>query len=362
MRWDIFCKVIDNHGDTGVCWRLAADLASRGEAVRLWIDDPSPLAWMSPQGAPGVDVRHWTPDADWPAPADVGDTVVEAFGCTLPDAFVARMATAPVPPAWINLEYLTAEAFAERQHGLPSPIFHGPGAGLVKRFHHPGFTAGTGGLLRERDLPARQAAFDAARWLAGHGITTRPGERRIALFCYEPPALPALLQQLRDSRQPTRLLVAAGRATQAVRNALESEISSQIGLQSSSNLESSLSISYLPWLTQAEFDQLLWAADINFVRGEDSLVRAIWAGKPFVWQLYPQDDGAHHAKLDAWLAMLGAPPDLQALYHCWNGNGAGPLPLLDGAGWQPVFTALRERLAAQDDLATQLLRHAAKKS
>ncbi|HEY0886111.1 MAG TPA: elongation factor P maturation arginine rhamnosyltransferase EarP, partial [Ramlibacter sp.] len=22
MLWDIFCKVIDNHGDIGVCWRL----------------------------------------------------------------------------------------------------------------------------------------------------------------------------------------------------------------------------------------------------------------------------------------------------------------------------------------------------
>ncbi|MEO7887531.1 MAG: elongation factor P maturation arginine rhamnosyltransferase EarP, partial [Polaromonas sp.] len=44
LQWDIFCKVIDNFGDIGVCWRLAADLASRGHKVRLWVDDASALA------------------------------------------------------------------------------------------------------------------------------------------------------------------------------------------------------------------------------------------------------------------------------------------------------------------------------
>ena len=71
MRWDLFCRVIDNYGDIGVCWRLAADLGARGEAVRLWVDDPSALAWMAPQGAPGVELVHWTaqpPDLAAPDP------------------------------------------------------------------------------------------------------------------------------------------------------------------------------------------------------------------------------------------------------------------------------------------------------
>ena len=55
--WDIFCQVIDNFGDIGVCWRLAADLAARGHQVRLWVDDASALHWMAPQGAAGVEVR-----------------------------------------------------------------------------------------------------------------------------------------------------------------------------------------------------------------------------------------------------------------------------------------------------------------
>ncbi len=358
MRWDIFCKVIDNHGDAGVCWRLAADLASRGQQVRLWIDDPAPLAWMAPTGAPGVEVQPWTAHAPWPAP---GDVVVEAFGCTLDDAFVRRMAAASRPPAWINLEYLTAETFAERQHRLPSPVWHGPGAGLTKHFFYPGFTAGTGGLPREAELPARQAAFDADRWLAQLGIAPRPGERRVALFCYEPAALPALLAQLRQCAQPTRLLVAAGRATQAVQNLVKAEISGEIGHKSAPDIDSSLLISYLPWLPQPEFDGLLWAGELNLVRGEDSLVRAIWAGRPFLWQLYPQDDGAHHTKLAAWLKLLGGPPSLHAAYRAWNGDTAAPLPPLDTAGWQPAFTALRGRLLAQDDLSSQLIRFAAEK-
>jgi len=62
MQWDLFCRVIDNFGDIGVCWRLAADLAGRGEAVRLWTDDAGALAWMAPQGAPGVQVCAWPAD------------------------------------------------------------------------------------------------------------------------------------------------------------------------------------------------------------------------------------------------------------------------------------------------------------
>ena len=56
LTWDIFCNVVDNFGDIGVCWRLACNLASRGKRVRLWVDDVSPLAWMAPSGYPNVEV------------------------------------------------------------------------------------------------------------------------------------------------------------------------------------------------------------------------------------------------------------------------------------------------------------------
>ena len=59
--WDIFCTVIDNHGDLGVCWRLTRQLRDAGQRVRLWVDDASALAWMAPTAhqEPGIEVRPW---------------------------------------------------------------------------------------------------------------------------------------------------------------------------------------------------------------------------------------------------------------------------------------------------------------
>ncbi|MDM0105908.1 elongation factor P maturation arginine rhamnosyltransferase EarP [Variovorax sp. J22R24] len=356
MRWDIFCKVIDNHGDAGVCWRLAAALAGHGETVRLWIDDPSALAWMAPGGCKGVSVIAWTKDtaAIQAANAPSPDVLVEAFGCDPAPEIVAVFAQqAPRSGSshrWINLEYLSAEPYVERLHGLPSPVFREPGAGLTKHFFYPGFTTATGGLLREPDLMARRERFDRGSWLSRHGIPWQ-GELLVSLFCYEPPALEALLAQFERAGQPTRLLVTAGRATAA--------------LPPGPAQRGALSISWLPYLQQAEFDHLLWACDLNFVRGEDSLVRAIWAGAPFIWQIYPQDDDAHHTKLEALLDWLTAPPSLRSFHHLWNGMARNALPDLTPAtleSWGSTALAARACLLGQDDLLTRLRRCVVQKS
>ena len=356
MRWDLFCQVIDNYGDIGVCWRLAADLGRRGHTVRLWVDDASALAWMAPHGAPGVLVLPWPaqPPADGP-----GDVVVEAFGCEIAPDFVAAITEATRTrgrsPVWINLEYLSAESYVERCHRLPSPLMSGPGAGLTRWFFYPGFTARTGGLLREGDLQARLAAFDPEAWRARHGIA--PGTCAVSLFCYEPPALPQLLAQL-AKHTDAKLLVTPGRATQAVLH--------EISLKPSLEKRGQLSISYLEPCPQAAFDEMLWACDLNFVRGEDSLVRALWAGQPFVWHIYPQHDDAHHAKLHAFLDWLQAPPSLRQAHAAWNGLEApDTLPQLDKTllvQWRACVQAARARLLAQSDLLTQLLGFVREKS
>ena len=376
MQWDIFCEVIDNHGDIGVCWRLACQLAARDQRVRLWVDDGAALRWMAPQGNAGVQVIDWsdaaavTEAARQASGARAPHVLIEAFGCNPAPELIACLAAAlsgaddadanvgtvddgirpPAPYAWINLEYLSAEDYVERMHGLPSLVRSGPGTGLTKHFFYPGFTAATGGLLREPDLSKRQAAFDRPAWLAAQGIDWH-GERLVSLFCYEPTALPGLLARWANGPQRTRLLVTAGRAAQAVTAALQ-----QIPNPGA------LSMSILPLLTHPEFDELLWACDLNFVRGEDSLVRAIWAGKPFVWQIYPQDDDVHQVKLEAFLLMLAAPPSLRRFYKVWNDRSdtATPVPfdpcdaeLLQD--WSAVVHAARDRLCAQPDLVTQLL-------
>ena len=331
QQWDIFCRVVDNYGDAGVCWRLARALAARGQVVRLIIDDTTPLRWMAPQGTPGVQVLPW------PGPAQPGDVVIEAFGCDPPQAFVASMATRARPPVWINLEYLSAEPYVERSHALPSPQPNG----LTKWFYFPGFTARTGGLLRDGGVAP---GFDGRGWLTSQGWAPLPGERVVSLFCYDNPALPDLLQSL--AARPTLLLLTPGFAQAQVRAAAPA-----------------VRLVALPWLDQEGYDALLAACDINFVRGEDSLLRALWAGVPMVWQAYPQHDGAHFAKLAALLAQWQAPPEVAALWRAWNGwPGQAWTDWPDTARWAASQRAWRTRLLAQDDLTTQLLGFASGKA
>ncbi|MBI3349816.1 MAG: elongation factor P maturation arginine rhamnosyltransferase EarP [Burkholderiales bacterium] len=329
MLWDLFCRVIDNHGDLGVCWRLARDLVARGHGVRLWLDDATALAWMAPEHPAGIAVHAW-PDGD--VAVQPGDVVVEAFGCELPPAFVARMAARQPAPRWINLEYLSAETYVERSHGLASPQFSGPGAGLTKHFFYPGFTPRTGGLLREPGLLEKAETSDGPGWLARHGWAPRPGERVVSLFAYANAKLPALLEEL--ATQPTLLLASPG--------PLQARITERPGLR----------FIPLPYLRQDDYDRLLWACDLNFVRGEDSFVRAQWAGKPFVWQIYPQDDGAHAAKLEAFMAAARLPKHWAAFWRGWN--GVAPLPALLVPDADRVL-AWRAELAAQPDLVSQLV-------
>jgi len=152
MLWDIFCDIIDNHGDLGVTWRLSEALANRGESVRLWIQgDASALDWMAPQGHPRVRVLGWEECPTSPT-GPPGDVLLEAFGCEPPMAWVQHCAeqgreNEQAFPVWINLEYLSAEAYVERCHGLASPVMSGPGKGQTKWFFYPGFTDKTGGLI-----------------------------------------------------------------------------------------------------------------------------------------------------------------------------------------------------------------------
>jgi len=354
--WDVFCHVVDNLGDIGVCWRLAANLAASGQQVRLWIDQPEPLRWMAPGAVEGtypwVEVIPWT----MPLPAGRCESLapaqvwVETFGCHPPKdaqtALAGQLAKGATPPVWLNLEYLSAESYVERSHGLPSPVMSGPLKGLGKWFFYPGFTAATGGLLRETDLIERQAGFDAPAWLLQKKLPAISA-KRISVFCYEPTALPDLIRGASSDGGPIDWLVTPGRAAQAMNAAL-----------ADCHLPESSHVHFLPAFPQNEFDHLLWTCDLNLVRGEDSLVRAIWAGKPFVWHIYPQEDHAHHAKLDAFLDWLEAPESLRRFHHIWNGMSKAE-SIWPGwsvvSEWHDCVQLARSRLLAQRDLATQLL-------
>lgn len=342
--------MIDNHGDLGVSWRLAVNLAQRGHAVRLWVDDASALAWMAPQGHPHVEVGNWS---DATAISMIGDVVVEAFGCRLPAHIESLIAQHQA--TWKNLEYLSAEKYVAQSHGLPSPVMYGPAKGHTKWFFYPGFVAGTGGLIRERNLQQKHTDFDRKKWLARYAhqtsMTNICSETRwISLFCYEPKPLQALIQKCVIDETPTHLLVTQGRSQLAVAHVLKL-------LNMSTHGTGNLQISQLPYLAQEDYDHLLWSCDLNFVRGEDSVVRALWSGKPFVWQIYPQEDQAHHKKLQAFCELLHMPRDLLAMHMVWNGISANQIfplesrQLLDWTAWASQTT---QQLQRQDDMVTQL--------
>ncbi|AFQ48786.1 elongation factor P maturation arginine rhamnosyltransferase EarP [Burkholderia cepacia] len=331
---DLFCTVIDNFGDIGVCWRLARQLAhEHGWQVRLFVDDLHTFTRLLPgvdpdagrQTLDGIVVEHW--HAEVGDALEIADVVIEAFACELPGAYLAAMAQRARRPVWINLEYLSAEDWVADFHLRPSPHPRYP---LLKTFFFPGLSAGTGGVLKERDLDARRTAFEAdaaaraAWWQRATGdMPPAPGTTIVSLFAYGNPAVDALLAQWRDSPSPIVALVPAGRVSPALARFFGVE-SFDAGARARSGNLTAYGLAFVP---QADYDALLWVADVNFVRGEDSFVRAQWARKPFVWHIYPQADDAHLPKLDAALAHLSAGladaprAALERFWHAWNGAG-----------------------------------------
>lgn len=368
VTWDIFCRVVDNFGDIGVCWRLARQLVAEHRFnVRLWVNDLETFARISPavdatldrQALDGIDIYRWRERFSDVVP---GDVVIEAFGCELPANFKRAMAEKSKAPAWINLEYLSAESWVSGTHGLPSP--HGA---LIKYFFFPGFVTETGGLLRERDLldkckrfqaePVLQAAF----WQSLGIAMPQPNELRVSLFCYENPALPALLQQWSRGTTPVTCLVPKGTATKALEEFFAAPICESAQIFTAGKL----TLHLMPFLEHERYDQLLWACDLNFVRGEDSFVRAQWAARPFVWHIYPQNDNAHRIKLDAFLALFcshmpAASADaLRSFWRGWNGDGLAPTAwgewLESRASIASQASHWVEELPRQADLATALV-------
>jgi uncharacterized repeat protein (TIGR03837 family) len=366
--WDVFCSVVDNYGDVGVTWRLARQLvAEHGLGVRLWVDDLTAFVRLCPgadasaaqQWQAGVSVHHWP--KDW-QPTEVADVVIEAFACRLPPAYVEAIAECSPRPVWINLEYLSAEDWVTGCHGLPSVQSNG----LRKFFFFPGFLPTTGGLLRERNLIETRQAFqrngmERGRFLHELGVAPDDDARLISVFAYENPGIGAWLDAVSADVRPTHLLVPEGRILGDVQHWLDVD-GMQAGAQEK---RGSLTVQVLPFVRQEDYDRLLWCCDFNVVRGEDSFVRAQWAGRPLLWHIYEQDDDAHWAKLDAFLELYLAglsPAAAQALtdfWRAWNAGQAG------AASWQALLEHWAEveshagnwslQQASHADLATTLV-------
>jgi uncharacterized repeat protein (TIGR03837 family) len=375
----IFCRVIDNFGDAGICGRLARQMADEHRfAVSLFIDLPETLEPLAPQlrlakagtpdESPGYSrdssrssgdsdpsfqplerrsIAHETAEGlstahdgsgevrviQWVEGDEAGMlgrahrdpvAIVSGFGCDLPAGVRAGLGTSGrAAPVWVDFEYLSAEDWVESFHGRASPK---PQDSAVAHYFFPGFTPLTGGLLRERDLDERRIHFQAsgksARFLAGLGLAdqgedsrlerrvrpdanrtwahathVQPRTQRISLFCYPNAPLSDWLQAVAESEEPTLVCATAPIASAALSAAGASPDADRFS-------RGNLQIRRLPMLSQDDYDRLLWCCDLNIVRGEDSWIRAHWAARPFIWQPYPQSEGVHLTKLEAFLKRM----------------------------------------------------------
>jgi uncharacterized repeat protein (TIGR03837 family) len=364
--------VVDNFGDIGICWRLARQFhGDHGIAVTLWVDDLASFRRIWPgvsvdaaeQMVDGVRVVHWRDQDGIFQPADVADIVIEFFGVDIPPGYIAAMAQCEPRPVWINYEGLSAEAWVEGCHSLPS--MH-PRLKLTKHFFFPGFTDKTGGLLRERGLLDARDRFQAdpaarAGFLARLGVTQdEMTTLTVSLFCYPHAPVAEMFAAWRAGDRPVTCLVPQGVAREQVGDFLGAEPA-----PGAAATHGNLTVRVIPFLSQDDYDRLLWSCDLNFVRGEDSWVRAQWAGRPFIWHIYPQDENLHHVKLRAFLKQYAENLDSLVDFSLrWNGV-EGEVP----ADWPGLWTSLQAgvstitkrnaewqaRMLANGDLVSNLL-------
>lgn len=310
-RWDIFCKIVDNYGDIGVCWRLAQQLAHEHAInVRLFVDDMTVAKKIIPalditapiQVINQVQIVTWaTIEANQIVVNRIAlnevDVVLETFGCELPAPYLQHLSFKTI---WINLEYLSAESWVSEFHAKPSKH---PTLALTKYFYFPGFFESTGGLIREKDLIKQRNAFIASQesqnnfWQQVIGGESNSQDIKLSLFCYPQAHIKKLIEDLQKTNRPISIFMLFNSTMIEVKT-IFADFKYNIGEVYQKN---NLTIYVVPFLSQTDYDHLLWACDLNFVRGEDSWIRAIWASKPFIWQPYIQSDDVHLNKLNAFL-------------------------------------------------------------
>lgn len=355
MSIDIFCDVIDNFGDAGVCWRLASIFSRELRLpVKLYINDAETLSKITsdfdPKKLPiiveGIEIHRWE-DAETALPSQV---VIETFGCRIPFAFEEKIAAARPQPVWINLEYLSAESWVEGCHGLPSPH---PTLNVNKYYFFPGVTDKTGGLMIEQDLFVRQRQFSKGRNKFLEAFSLNPSVFTVFVFCYPSAPLDTFYETLRKTEKDINLLLPEGAATDIL-----------IDLHKK-NPAHNIHLGISKMVPQADFDKFLWASDALIIRGEDSFARAQLSGKPFIWNIYSQTEETHIKKLEAfgerikpfygesyeaWLNMnLSWSKSPEQLALCWK-NWCCKLPLLEKSSirW-------RDHLVSLSSLADNLL-------
>lgn len=318
LSFDIFCNVIDNFGDLGVCLRLSMDLSSLGHKVYLYCDSLETYEKIKPKNLlennNKLNIFKWDHNLQYKA----SDIVILAFSCHLSDNLLDEIKNKQ--STIINLEYLSAEDFVESCHLRPSFINN-----LNAYFFFPGVTNKTGSIVIEKTFKDKINSYykDKSKLNLLNDFKKNDYERKVSVFSYENKQIEYLVNAFSKSKKHTLMQVFEGKSLDNLNKILHLNLK----INETHNIDN-LTIKAIAMTDIITYDDILLNSDINLVRGEDSIVRAMLCGKPFLWQIYIQDEDTHIVKLNAMLARIKNVVKDKAnmdnfikLLNSYNGNG-----------------------------------------
>ena len=303
---DIFCKIIDNYGDIGVIYRLIKELKityGNDVNIRLIINKLDEFRAINSQ----IEDKNYQQIESYLCMTydyleknlenlSVPDVIIEGFGCDIPRKY--KNLAYQKSKLIINLEYLTGEKWGEDFHLMESII---PSSITKKVFFIPGFDENSGGLLisdRTKKKVNKNKKFYLEKYFGD--IENYDDKLKGTVFTYEKNFLP-LLDALNNLNRDCILLLMGDKTQQSIKKILP-EIKKDFGNQYKYGR---IIIKFQNFLSQEEYEEVIQVADFNYARGEDSIVRAIISGHPFLWHIYCQEDFVHMEKLNGFLSKYG---------------------------------------------------------
>lgn len=302
---DIFCEIIDNYGDIGVVFRTAKELQkifpkSKIRAFLNKLDEfkkiNSQVLDLPSQNIDGIEYITFDYLRDNANELLTAQVIIEAFGCQIPKEYMEI--AYDNSELLINLEYLSAEDWIEDFHLQSSPLGRGK---LKKVFFMPGFTEKSGGVIADSNYLERiqrvleNKEFYEKKYLSD--IEDRENKIIGTLFSYEKNFTP-LLEDLKKLDKDVVILAMGEKTQDSLRKILKNF---SIEDFRNSLKYGKIEIRFLNFLNQEEYEELINIVDFNFVRGEDSFIRAVLTGKPYMWHIYCQEEYAHMDKIEGFL-------------------------------------------------------------
>ncbi len=278
---DIFCQVIDNYGDVGVAYRLAREFKRvyPNKKLRFVINQIEELNLI--RKSEDIEIILYK---DISKIENSADLIIESFGCEIPKEYMDK--ALKKSKLIINLEYFSAEKWVDDFHLQESFL----GGNLKKYFFIPGLSEKSGGILLDNEFLERKKKVEANKEYYLEKFEIKEKYDLIgSVFSYEK-NFDSLIEELKKLDKKIILLILS-----------EKTQKNFIKYFDNGNNYDKIKFVKLPFFTYDKYEELLALCDFNLVRGEDSFVRALLLGKPFLWHIYPQDENTHIKKLESFL-------------------------------------------------------------